>query len=132
MIFHHPSGKVRRAGAPGKEADALARFEASPAGPLVGRKLLEARGEPRKLERSVLESLGVGEPEILDGLDGLGLYGSRRPYRARVKDAGLRAENGNLRLWFTLPPGAYASEALRELTKNDPPVGAVARVGEDS
>lgn len=132
VIFHHPSGKARRAGAPGKEADALARFEASPAGPLVGRKLLEARGEPRKLERSVLESLGAGEPEILDGLDGLGLYGSRRPYRARVKDARLRTENGNLRLWFTLPPGAYASEALRELTKNDPPVGAVARVGEDS
>lgn len=129
-LFHHPSGRTRRAGAAEKEADAAARFETSPAGPLIGRKLLEARGEPRKMERSVLESLGAGTPEILDGLAGLGLYGARRPYRARMSGAGLRTEGANLRLWFTLPPGAYASEALRELTKSEPPVGAVARLGE--
>ena len=129
-LFHHPSGRARRAGAAEKEADAAARFETSPAGPLIGRKLLEARGEPRKMERSVLESLGVGEPAILDGLAGLGLYGARRPYRARMSEARLEMEGANLRLRFTLPPGAYASEALRELTKGEPPVGAVARLGE--
>ncbi|MCY3823931.1 MAG: tRNA pseudouridine(13) synthase TruD [Nitrospinae bacterium] len=129
VIFHHETGMTRRAGAPEKEARALERFEVSPAGPLVGRKLVEARGEAGKLERSVLESLGVGGPGILNGLEGLKLYGSRRPYRVRMKEESLRPEKEGLRLFFTLPPGAYASEVLRELTKNEPPVGAVTRIG---
>ena len=129
VIFHHETGKTRRIGAPEKEASALARFEASPAGPLIGRKLIEARGEAGKLERSVLESLGAGGPGILDGLEGLKLYGSRRPYRVQIKEVSLRSEKEGLRLGFTLPPGAYASEVLRELTKNEPPVGAVTRIG---
>lgn len=128
VIYHHETGKTRRVGAPGKEARALERFEVSPAGPLVGRKLVDARGEAGKLERSVLESLGAGGPGILDGLEGLKLYGSRRPYRVRMKGESLRPEKEGLRLFFTLPPGAYASEVLRELTKNEPPVGAVTRI----
>ncbi len=128
-LFHHETGRARRAGAPGKEARGLARFEVSPAGPLIGRNLLEARGEPENLERSVLESLGVDGRGVVEGLARLGLHGSRRPYRVQMKEVSVRAENGGLRLGFTLPPGAYASEALRELTKNEPPVGALARVG---
>ena len=129
VVFHHQTGKTRRVGAPGKEERALACFETSPAGPLIGRKLVEARGEAGKLEQSVLESLRAEGPGILDGLEGLKLYGSRRPYRVQMKEVSLRPENEGLRLGFTLPPGAYASEVLRELTKNEPPVGAVARIG---
>ncbi len=129
VLYHHETGKTRRVGAPEKEASALAHFEASPAGPLIGRKLVEARGEAGKLEQSVLESLGAEGPGILDGLEGLKLYGSRRPYRVQIKEVSLRPENEGLRLGFTLPPGAYASEVLRELTKNEPPVGCVARIG---
>ena len=129
VVFHHETGMTRRVGAPGKEARALERFEVSPAGPLAGRKLVEARGEAGKLERSVLDSLGIEGPEILDGLERLKLHGSRRPYRVQMKEVSLRPEMEGLRLFFTLPPGAYASEVLRELTKNEPPVGAVTRIG---
>ena len=129
VVFHHETGKTRRVGAPEKEARALERFEVSPAGPLIGRKLVDARGEAGKLERSVLESLGAGGPGILDGLESLNLHGSRRPYRVRMEEESLRQEKEGLRLFFTLPPGAYASEVLRELTKNEPPVGAVTRIG---
>ncbi|MDE0333021.1 MAG: tRNA pseudouridine(13) synthase TruD [Nitrospinae bacterium] len=128
VVFHHETGKARRVGAPEAEACSLARFEVSPAGPLIGRKLIGARGEAGKLERSVLDSLGIRDPEILDGLERLKLYGSRRPYRVQMKEVSLRQEEG-LRLGFTLPPGSYASEVLRELTKNEPPVGAVTRIG---
>lgn len=128
-LFHHPTGRTRRAGAPGKEAGGLARFEVSPAGPLIGRNLLAARGAPGALERSVLESLDACGRGVVQGLARLGLRGSRRPYRVQMREARARAEGGGLRVGFTLPPGAYASEALRELMKNEPPAGALARVG---
>ena len=129
VIFHHETGKTRRVGAPDAEERVLACFEASPAGPLLGRKLTEARGEAGKLERSVLDSLGVGDQGLLDGLERLKLHGSRRPYRVQMKEVSLRQEMEGLRLAFMLPPGAYASEVMRELTKNEPPVGAVTRIG---
>ena len=129
VVFHHETGKTRRVGAPEAEARPLARFEVSPAGPLIGRKLIGARGEAGKLERSVLDSLGIGGLEILDGLERLKLHGSRRPYRVQMREVSLRPEKEGLRLGFTLPPGSYASEVLRELTKNEPPVGAVTRIG---
>ena len=129
VIFHHKTGKTRRVGAPEAEALALERFHVSAAGPLIGRKLVEARGEAGKLERSVLDSLGVGAPGVLDGLERLRLHGSRRPYRVQVKEVSLKPVKEGLRLGFMLPPGSYASEVLRELTKNEPPVGAVTRIG---
>lgn len=129
VLFHHETSKVRRVGAPDGENGALSRFEVSPAGPLLGRKMLEARAGAEKLERSVLESLGVDAPGVLDGLERLRLYGARRPYRAQVKEVSLKVEGGGLRIGFTLPPGAYASEVLREVMKSEPPVGAVARIG---
>ena len=131
VIFHHETGKTRRVGAPEAEALALERFNVSPAGPLIGRKLIEARGEAGKLERSVLDSFGVGDPGILDGLERLKLHGSRRPYRIQMKEVSLRPVKEGLRLGFMLPPGSYASEVLRELTKNEPPVGAVTRIGDE-
>ena len=131
VVFHHETGKARRVGAPEAEERSVARFEVSPAGPLIGRKLVEARGEAGKLERSVLDSLGVGGPGTLDGLEKLNLHGSRRPYRVQIKELSLRPEKEGLRFKFTLPPGSYASEVLRELTKNEPPVGAVTRIGGD-
>ena len=130
VILHHETGKTRRVGAPETEARSLARFEISPAGPLIGRKLIGTRGEAGKLEGSVLKSLGVEGSDILDGLEKLKLYGSRRPYRVQIKEMSLRPGKEGLRLGFTLPPGAYASEVLRELTKNEPPVGAVTRIGD--
>ncbi len=130
VLHHHATGKARRVGAPETEEAALARFEVSPAGPLVGKRLLEARGEAGEIEREALESLGAGDAGVLEGLERLGLYGARRPYRVKIKQVRLRAERGGLRLEFVLPPGAYASEVLREVVKNEPPVGAVARVAE--
>ncbi len=130
VVFHHESAKTRRVSTPEVQTHSLERFEVSPAGPLIGQKLIEARAGAGKLERSVLDSLGVGGPEVLDGLKRLRLYGSRRPYRVQMKEVSLKPDEEGLRLGFTLPPGAYASEVLRELTKNEPPVGAVTRIGE--
>ena len=58
------------------------------------------------------------------GLARMGLRGGRRPYRARLQELEIRREGEDLRLGFVLPPGAYATEVLREAVKAEPPLGA--------
>ena len=123
-LFSHKSGKIRRIGDPGKEAAALARFDVSPAGPLVGEKVLEARGEPGEMEADALRVLGLDRGALNKGLARMGVRGGRRPYRARLRVEGVSAEGGDLRLRFELPPGAYATEVLREVMKVESPGGA--------
>jgi tRNA pseudouridine13 synthase len=121
VLFSHRSGKARRVGDPGKEAAALARFDVSPAGPLVGEKMLEARGEPGEMEADVLRVLGLDRGALNKGLARMGVRGGRRPYRARLRAEGVLAEGGDLCLRFELPSGAYATEVLREVMKVESP-----------
>ncbi|MDA0999149.1 MAG: hypothetical protein O2807_01360, partial [bacterium] len=52
-------------------------------------------------------------------------------YRARLENITLVSEDSDLVLAFSLPPGAYASEVMREVTKTAPPVGHISRLGEN-
>jgi tRNA pseudouridine13 synthase len=81
------------------------------------------------MEAEALLTLGLSPEDIASGLAGLGLRGGRRPYRAPLEELDLREDEEDLILRFALPPGAYATEVLREVTKNEPPVGAAARLG---
>ncbi|MFP6870336.1 MAG: tRNA pseudouridine(13) synthase TruD [Nitrospinota bacterium] len=124
VVVSHRSGSVRRVGGPEKDADALARFEVSPAGPLIGEKTMEARGVPGEMEAAVHASFGL-EPGAADrGLGRMGARGGRRPYRANVGAPEAIEEGADLRIRFDLPPGAYGTEVLRETMKVEPPVEA--------
>ncbi|MEK6712174.1 MAG: tRNA pseudouridine(13) synthase TruD [Nitrospinota bacterium] len=124
VAVSHASGKAWRVGEPEEEAQALARFEASPAGPLLGEKMLAARGEPAAIEAEAARRLGLGLEGAAAGLGSMGLRGGRRPYRARLEELDVRREGEDLLLGFVLPPGAYATEVLREVLKEGPPPGA--------
>lgn len=125
-VSHLPggSGKARRVGDPAQEAEVLLSFELSPAGPLAGEKMLEARGEPAAIEAEAARRLGFDPAGAAAGLARMGLRGARRAYRARLSELDIRREGEDLRLRFVLPPGAYATEVLREAAKHEPPLGA--------
>lgn len=91
-------------------------FELSPSGPLPGRKLLAAAGEPGRLEAQAFSSLGVA-PESFRGL-GLGLdqRGARRPLRVPVADLTSVREGDDLVIRFSLPRGSYATTLLEVLS----------------
>lgn len=96
-------------------------FEISPTGPLFGSRMTEAGGEPGEMEKAVLAESGV-DAELLSGRDSGRLDGGRRTMRVPVKE--LRHETGTdergtyLMLTFALPAGAYATEVVREVSKN--------------
>lgn len=92
------------------------RFELSPSGPLPGRKLLAAAGEPGRLEAQAFAALGVA-PEAFRGL-GLGLdqRGARRPLRVSVSHLESQREGTDLVLRFGLPRGSYATTLLEVLS----------------
>ncbi|MES0875255.1 tRNA pseudouridine(13) synthase TruD [Sinimarinibacterium thermocellulolyticum] len=100
--------------APSAELDArLAAFDIHPSGPLWGRGELPSADEARALEQSV-----CAEYETLrSGLERAGLEQERRALRLipqAMRWHWLDADA--LRLEFELPPGAYATVVLRELT----------------
>ena len=92
----------------------LASFDIHPTAPLWGRGELRTQGEAHALETGVLD-----EPVALrlrQGLEAAGLRQERRAPRLRVEAlpwSWLAADQ--LRLEFSLPPGAYATSVLSEL-----------------
>ncbi|MBT3351600.1 MAG: tRNA pseudouridine(13) synthase TruD [Nitrospinaceae bacterium] len=124
VVVNHRSEKIRRVGDPAKERAARVAFEISPTGPLIGEKMLEARGVPGEVEARVFQELGVAPDSVSGGLVRMGARGGRRSYRARLNVLNVVEEAGDLRLQFELPPGAYATEVLREVMKVEPPAGA--------
>ena len=125
VVYHHRTGKDRRIGDPAGEAEAALRFEVSPAGPLFGERTLEAGGGG--------PDRGGDSPRLRHRPGG---RGGRRPYRVQIEGAGVEEKKGeeeekegpDLLLRFTLPPGAYATEVLREVMKTAPPVGEEPRL----
>ena len=136
VVYHHRTGKDRRIGDPAGEAEAALRFEVSPAGPLFGERTLEAGGEAGRIEAEILRAFGIAREAAAAGLARLGARGGRRPYRVQIEGAGVEEKKGeeeekegpDLLLRFTLPPGAYATEVLREVMKTAPPVGEEPRL----
>ncbi len=93
----------------------LAAFDIHPTAPLWGRGELRSTGEAAALERGAL-----ADPEsiaLCAGLEAAGLKQERRATRLRPADLSWAwAEPQALELRFTLPPGAYATAVLAELT----------------
>lgn len=93
------------------------RFEISPTGPLFGSRAPWASGEPGAIERAVIEAEGTTPDALVEAAKACGFRGERRPLRVKLMDLEWSLRDGDLILSFALPPGAYATNVLRELMK---------------
>lgn len=83
-----------------------------PTGPQWGLGDLRCEGACRALELAAAEPFA----DLRAGLEAAGMKQERRALRVRVRELDWRWEaEGVLRLQFSLPPGAYATELLAEL-----------------
>ncbi|MGF1467481.1 MAG: tRNA pseudouridine(13) synthase TruD [Sandaracinaceae bacterium] len=94
-----------------------ARFEVSATGPMFGARMRWPEGEARRREAEALAAAGL-EAADLARFRRFG-PGTRRPYRVQLGEPSVEATSEGLRLLFSLPPGAYATVVLRELTRRD-------------
>ena len=122
VAYKHANGAMFAVDADAAEGDnaadgRVARFEVSPTGPMWGPKMLPTTDEPARLEAEVLASFEL-EAHDLDNA----AQGTRRPLRIALRDAdisgGVDEHGPYVRLAFELPPGAFATVALREIMKN--------------
>ncbi len=90
----------------------LQAMDIHPTGPLWGLGESPAQDEALRAERDALADLG----EWRAGLEAYGARANRRALRVTLRDLDWRwLDDGSLELAFGLPPGAYATSALREL-----------------
>jgi tRNA pseudouridine13 synthase len=90
----------------------LAALDVHPTGPLWGLGESPARDEALRVEQEALADLG----EWRAGLEAYGARANRRALRVKLRELSWRwLDDGSLELAFGLPPGAYATSALREL-----------------
>lgn len=92
-----------------------ARYEAkeiSFTAPVFGPRMWAAEGPSGELEREILTEAGI----TLEELGRLGVRGSRRLGRL-IPDLSTTLVDKGLRLEFSLPKGAYATNVLREIMK---------------
>jgi len=101
------------------DRERLVRHELDITGPLPGpRERPEAHGLARAREDAVLAAAGVPREAFANGRGEA--EGARRCYRVPLVDVTLRELGDNaLELSFPLPPGAYATRVIAELTKTD-------------
>ena len=123
LAYIHPQrgrgGAVFLVERPDHEQPRADRFEISPSGPLVGHRVSLAAGRPGDIERDVLAANHVA-PAHFERVRALRLRGGRRPLRAPLTEVSVRPiEGGDLLLAFTLPPGAYATIVVAEVTKSE-------------
>jgi len=88
-------------------------------GPICGPRMpLPAPGsQALELEQQVFQQHGV-TPEAFGALGRIA-RGGRRPLTVQVESATVEQVPDGLRLTFSLPPGAYATVLLREVTKQE-------------
>ena len=92
-------------------ADRCARLDIHPSGPLWGRGALLTGGDVLAMEQRIAQSLApFGE-----GLERAGLDQERRSLRLRVSNLQWDRSEGNVRLQFRLPRGAFATAVLHEI-----------------
>jgi tRNA pseudouridine13 synthase len=104
--------------APTAEQPRADRFEISPTGPLFGSRAPWASGEPGELERKMVAQLDTTREALTQAAKECGMRGERRALRVPITDLAWSLERSDLRLIFSLPPGAYATNVLRELQKS--------------
>ncbi len=116
LAFLHDRGAVFLVGDPAAEQARADRFETSPSGPLLGKKVLLADGEPGERERAALEEERLSLEDL--SAPGARLPGERRPYRVPLAEASIRLDGEDaVVLRFALPKGSYATSVLREVMK---------------
>jgi tRNA pseudouridine13 synthase len=102
-----------------KEQPRADRFEISPTGILFGSRASWASGEPGEIERAVVAESGATPESLTEAAKACGFRGERRSLRIPLADLEWTLEGTVLTLSFSLPPGAYATNVLRELMKSD-------------
>ncbi len=99
-----------------REQPRYAKGDIHPQGPIFGPKMRPAGDAARALELEVLADSGIDE-ELLNAL-GREAPGARRDLWLTPTDMSAEfLSDGSLRLAFSLPAGAYATQLLRELTR---------------
>jgi len=120
LAYKHDSGACFFVENLEAEAPRAERFEISPTGPIIGRRTSMARGVPGEIEQAVLAKYGITAADFKNG-DRDRSPGDRRPLRIMPRDtqleSGVDQFGGFITVAFTLPPGAYATVLMRELTK---------------
>lgn len=93
------------------------RFEISPTGPLVGRRMRAPGGAVAALEAEALGNAGFDAAQ-LESAALRPLTGRRRPLRFAIREPAVRSGADDRGPWvelrFALPPGCYATTVLRE------------------
>ena len=102
-----------------KEQPRADRFEISPTGILFGSRVSWASGEPGEIERAVVAECGATPEGLVEAAKACGFRGERRSLRIPLADLEWALQDTVLTLSFSLPPGAYATNVLRELMKTD-------------
>jgi tRNA pseudouridine13 synthase len=98
------------------EKERAARFEISATGPMFGAKMRAPEGLAKELESAALARAGLDEA-ALARFAKWG-EGTRRPYRIKLGEPSVQADADGLVFSFELPPGAYATVVMRELTRD--------------
>jgi len=122
IAWLHRNGACFRVEDPEVEQPRCDSFEISPSGPLYGKRMTEPGGTAAEAETKVLADSGLAK-EQMHARDGTKLDGARRPLRVPLgkpqTGEGEDDRGHYLRLCFSLPPGAYATNVTREICKNE-------------
>jgi tRNA pseudouridine13 synthase len=94
------------------------RFLVSPTGPMFGVSMRRAEGAIGEREDACMRAHGLDEAKLAR-IARAG-EGTRRPYRFRLSEPSVTADDDGLVLSFSLPPGAYATVVVRELQRAEP------------
>ncbi len=121
IAWKHVNGACFRVEDAATEQPRCDTLEISPTGPIFGRRMTEASGTPGLLEAAVLAECGLRKEQI--AVPGSGkTSGARRPLRVPIGEPTIETSHDHngpyLLLGFFLPPGAYATSVVREITKN--------------
>jgi tRNA pseudouridine13 synthase len=103
-----------------KEQPRVDRFEISPTGILFGSRVSWASGEPGRIEEAVIAEAGATKEGLVAAAKACGFRGERRTLRIPLAELEWSLNGSSLILSFHLPPGAYATNVLRELMKVSP------------
>lgn len=129
LAFKHDNGAVFDVDAEaiqrGDLPSRLSTLAISPSGPMWGARMKRARGETDEAEVAALRAFGleVSDLESFARQDPDAFGGDRRPLRVPLSypdvEAGSDEHGLYVRCSFELPPGAFATTVMQELTKPD-------------
>ncbi len=124
LAWRHPQGAVFRVEDVDEEQPRCTVFEISPTGPLFGQRMTEPSGEPGRMERELLEQVGLIDCEWIE--DGKHRTpGGRRPLRFQPQEISVKSGNDTggafIEIGFFLESGCYATTVLREISKTTNP-----------